>query len=80
MKAMNGFPAPRGNATTSFPARAAFRGKLYCLGGATRAKIAPQPRESGECRLNAWSPRREYKIFPAPGMAHPAADNGRGVP
>ncbi len=35
-------PAPRGNATTDFPARAAFRGQLYCLGGAKRAKIAPQ--------------------------------------
>ena len=36
---------------TRWTTRAAFRGRLYCLGGAKRAKTAPQPQVSGECRF-----------------------------
>src|SRR6266850_6604169 len=35
----------------------AFAGEPCCHGGPKTAKIAPQPRESGECRVNLGSAR-----------------------
>lgn len=44
MKANERVPSLRENATTSCSASTAVRRQLYCLGGAKRVKIAPQPR------------------------------------